>query len=119
MTSQPMDVDEDGDAKIARRIEEQAHHTAEGAAAAASDAEDTLHGVIAEAKGLRKMIMSGVVSTDDARRALVGLRRRHKEVAVHVPIHQDRVRRCREDHRRPGRQGRRAEEQVRKLPAVS
>jgi hypothetical protein len=85
MTSQPMDVDEDRDAKIARRIEEQAHDTAEGAAAAASDAEETLDDVITEAKGLRKMIMSGVVSTDDVRRALVGLRRRHEEVADRVP----------------------------------
>ena len=41
--------------------------------------------VITEAKDLRKKIMSGVVSTDDARRALAGLRRRHKEVAVRVP----------------------------------
>jgi hypothetical protein len=59
MTSQPMDVDEDRDAKIARRIEEQARDTAEGAAAAASDADEMLDDVITEAKGLRKMIIKG------------------------------------------------------------
>jgi hypothetical protein len=69
MTSQPMDFDEDRDANIARRIEDQARDTAEGAAAAASDAEETLGEVIAEARGLRKKITSGAVSptTRDAR----------------------------------------------------
>ena len=85
MTSEPMDFDGDRDAEIARRIEEQARDTAEGAAAAASDAEEALDEVITEAKDLRKMIMSGVVSTDNARRPLAGLRWRHKEVAVRVP----------------------------------
>ena len=85
MTSAPMDFDGDRDAEIARRIEEQARDTAERAASAASDAEEALDEVITEAKDLRKMIMSGVISTDDARRALAGLRRRHKEVAVRAP----------------------------------
>ena len=85
MTSQPMDFDGDRDAEIARRIEEQARDTAERAASAASDAEEALDEVITEAKDLRRMIMSCVISTDDARRALAGLRRRHKEVAVRAP----------------------------------
>ena len=80
-----MDFDEDRDAKIARRIEDQARDTAEGAAAAASDAEEALGDVITEAKDLRKKITSGVVSPDDARRALAGLRRRHKEIAARAP----------------------------------
>ena len=113
-----MDFDEDRDAKIARRIEDQARATADGAAAAASDAEKALGDVINDSKDLRKKIMSGVVSADDARRAgraaaaPQGGRRSR-------PVHQDRVRRCRQDHRRPGGQGRRAEDQVRELPAVS
>jgi hypothetical protein len=41
--------------------------------------------VIAEARGLREKITSGAVSPDDARRALAELRRRHKEIAAHVP----------------------------------
>jgi hypothetical protein len=41
--------------------------------------------VIAEAKELRSKIMSGVVSPDDARRALAGLQQRHSQVAAHVP----------------------------------
>ncbi len=69
MTSAPMDFDEDRDAKIARRIEDQARATADGAAAAASDAEKALGDVINDSKDLRKKIMSGVVSADDARRA--------------------------------------------------
>jgi hypothetical protein len=39
--------------------------------------------VIAEARGLRKKITSGAVSPDDARRALAGLRQRHREIAAH------------------------------------
>ena len=41
--------------------------------------------MIAEARELRKKITSGVVSPDDARRALAGLRQRHREIAAHVP----------------------------------
>jgi chromosome segregation ATPase len=108
MTSQPMDFtdylirqqqqqwqqdqinklfrsDEDRDAEIARRIEDQAHDSAERAAAEASDAEEALGDVIIDAKELRKKITSGVVSPDDARRALAELRQRHKEIAAHVP----------------------------------
>lgn len=108
MTSQPMDFDGDRDAEIARRIEEQARDTAERAASAASDAEEALDEVITEAKDLRKMIMSCVISTDDARRAT----RAGRAAAAPQggsgsrPVHQDRVRRCRQDHRRPGGQGR-------------
>jgi hypothetical protein len=76
--------DEDRDAEIARRVEDQARDAAEGAAAAASDAEEALGGVIAEAGELREKITSGVVSPDDARRALVGLRQRHRVIAAHV-----------------------------------
>jgi hypothetical protein len=57
-------------AEIARRIEDQAYERAEGAATAASDAEEALGDVIADARELRKKITSGVVSPDDARRAL-------------------------------------------------
>jgi hypothetical protein len=80
-----MDFDEDRDANIARRIEDQACAIAEGAAAAASDAGEALDDVITEARDLHKKIMSGAVSPDDARRALAKLRRRHKEIAAHVP----------------------------------
>jgi hypothetical protein len=72
-------------AEIARRIEDQAHASAEGAATAASDAEEALGEVIAETRDLRKKITSGAVSPDDARRALAGLRQRHREIAAHVP----------------------------------
>ena len=41
--------------------------------------------MIAEARGLRKKITSGAVSPDDARRALAGLRQRHRGVAARVP----------------------------------
>ncbi len=41
--------------------------------------------MIAEARELRKKITSGVVSPDDARRALAGLRQRHRVIATHVP----------------------------------
>jgi chromosome segregation ATPase len=77
--------DEDRDAEIARQIEDQAHDSAEGAAAAASEAEEALVDVITEARDLRKKITSGVVSPDDARHALAKLRQRHKEIAAHVP----------------------------------
>ena len=60
------------DAEIERRIEDQAYNSAEGAASAAGEAEKALGDVIAEAKDLRSKIMSGVVSPDDARRALAG-----------------------------------------------
>ena len=72
------------DAEIERRIEDQAYNSAEGAASAAGDVEKALGDVIAEAKDLRSKIMSGVVSPDDARRALVGLRQRHRVIAAHV-----------------------------------
>jgi hypothetical protein len=108
MTSQPMDFtdylirqqqqqwqqdqikklfrsDEDRDAEIARRVEDQAQDSAEGAAADASEAEEALVEVITEARDLRKKITNGVVSPDDARHALAKLRQRHKEVAAHVP----------------------------------
>ena len=73
------------DAEIERRIEDQAYDSAQRAAAAASDAAVALGDVIAEARGLRKKITSGVVSPDDARHALAELRRRHGEIAPHVP----------------------------------
>ena len=73
------------DAEIERRVEDQAYDSAERTAAAAGDAEEALGDVIAEARGLRKKIASGVVSPDDARRALAGLRQRHREIAAHVP----------------------------------
>jgi len=73
------------DAEIERRIEDQAYDSAQRAAAAASDAAEALGDVIAEARGLRKKITSGVVSPDDARHALAELRRRHGEIAPHVP----------------------------------
>ena len=70
--------DEDRDAQIARRIEDQAQDSAERAAAA-SEAEEAFVEVITEARELRKKITSGVVSPDDARQALAKLRLRHKE----------------------------------------
>lgn len=73
-------------AEIEQRILDQAYDSAEGAAAAAGDAEEALGDVIAEARDLRKKITSGVVSPDDARRALAALRRRHREIAAHVPF---------------------------------
>ena len=85
MTSQEIDFEQDRDAKIALRIEDQARAIAEGAAAAASDAEEALDDVITEARDLHKKITSGVVSPDDARHALAELRRRHGEIAPHVP----------------------------------
>ena len=77
--------EEERNAQLARRIEDQAHNSAEGAAAAASEAEEALVEVITEARDLRKRITSGVVSPDDARHALAELRRRHGEIAPHVP----------------------------------
>jgi hypothetical protein len=73
------------DAEIARRIEDQAYDTAQRAAAAAGDVEEALGDVVADARDLRKKIASGAVSPDDARRALAELRRRHREIAPHVP----------------------------------
>ena len=73
------------DAEIERRIEDQAHDSAQRAAAAAGDVEEALGDVIAEARELRKKITSGAVSPDDARRALVELRQRHRQIAAHVP----------------------------------
>ncbi len=72
------------DAEIARRFRDLAYDSAEGAAAAASEAEETLGDVVAEARELRKKIASGVVSTDDARRALAELRQRHRVIAAHL-----------------------------------
>ena len=72
-------------AEIARRVRDRAYDSAEGAATAASDAEEALGDVIAEARELRKKITSGAVSPDDARRALAGLRQRHRVIAAHVP----------------------------------
>jgi hypothetical protein len=83
MTAFPSD--EDRDAQIARRIEDQARDAVEGAAAAATDAREALDEMIAEAKNLRKQIASSAVSPDDARRALAELRQRHKEIAAHLP----------------------------------
>jgi hypothetical protein len=71
-------------AEIERRIEDQAYERAEGAASAASEAEEALGDVIAEARELRKNMTSGVVSPDDARRALAGLRQRHRVIAAHL-----------------------------------
>jgi hypothetical protein len=76
---------EDRDAEVARRIEDQAQDSAEGAAAAASEAEEALVEVITEARDLRKMCTSGVLSPDDARHALAKLRQRHKEISARVP----------------------------------
>ena len=72
-------------AEIERRIEEQAYDSAQRAAAAAGDVEEALGDVIAEARGLRTKIASGVISPDDARRVLAELRQRHREIAPHVP----------------------------------
>ena len=77
--------EEERNAQLARRIEDQAHNSAEGAAAAASEAEEALVEVITEARDLRKRITSGVVSPDDARHALAELRQRHKKIAARVP----------------------------------
>jgi hypothetical protein len=73
------------DAEIAGRIEDQARDSAEGAATAASDAEEALGFVIAEARELRQKITSGAVSPDDARRALAGLRQRHRVIVTQLP----------------------------------
>jgi hypothetical protein len=72
-------------AEIEQRILDQAHDSAERTAAAAGDAEEALGEVITGARDLRKKIASGVVSPDDARRALAGLRQRHRGVAARVP----------------------------------
>ena len=99
MTAEPMDVrdwqqdqinklspyDDDRTAEIEQRIRDQAYDAAEGAVGAASDAEEALGEVITGARELRKKITSGVVSPDDARRALAELRQRHREIAAHVP----------------------------------
>jgi hypothetical protein len=72
-------------AEIAWRVRDQVYESADGAATAASDAEEALTDVLAEGRELRKKITSGVVSPDDARRALAKLRQRHREIAAHVP----------------------------------
>jgi hypothetical protein len=77
--------DEDREAEIARRIEDQARDSAQRAATAASDAEEALGAVIAEARELREKMTSGAVSPDDARRALAGLRQCQRNVAARVP----------------------------------
>ena len=77
--------EEERNAQLARRIEDQAHNSAEGAAAAASEAEEALVEVITEARDLRKKITNGVLSPDDARHALAKLRQRHKEISARVP----------------------------------
>ena len=107
MTSQPMDFtdylmrqqqqawqrsqidklfpsEEERTAQLARRIEDQAHDSAEGAAVAASEAEEAFVDVITEAKDLGKKITSGVVAPDDARRTLAELRQRHKKIAARI-----------------------------------
>lgn len=89
MTDQPTDVgalpDAERDAAIAQRVRDQARDAADRAAAAASEVEADLGDVIAEARDLRERIMGGAVAPDDARRALAELRRRHEEIAAHVP----------------------------------
>jgi hypothetical protein len=77
--------EEERTAQLARRIEDQAHDSADGAAAAASEAEEALVDLITEARDLRKKITTGVVSPDNARHALANLRQRHREIAAHVP----------------------------------
>jgi hypothetical protein len=72
-------------AEIEQRIQDQAYDSAEGAATAAGDAEEALGDVITGARDLRKKIASGVVSPDEAVRALAELRQRHREIAAHVP----------------------------------
>jgi hypothetical protein len=72
------------DAEIEQRFEDQAYDSAEGAATAASDTEEALGDVIAGARELRKNVTSGVVSPDNARRALVELRQRHRKIAAHA-----------------------------------
>ena len=73
------------DAEIERWIEDRAYDSAQRAAAAAGDVEEALGDVIAEARELRKNITSGAASPDDARRALVELRQRHRQIATHLP----------------------------------
>ena len=99
MTTEPMDMrdweqdqiiklspyDDDRAAEIEQRIRDQAYNAAEGAVGAANDAEEALGEVITGAKELRKKITGGVVSPDDARRALAELRQHHTEIAAHVP----------------------------------
>jgi hypothetical protein len=89
MSDQPTGVgaspDAERDAAIAQRVRDQAHDAAERAAAAASDVEEDLGDVIAEARDLREKITGGAVAPDDARRALAQLRRRHEAIAAHVP----------------------------------
>jgi hypothetical protein len=77
--------DEDRDAQVARRIEDQAQDSAEGAAAAASEAEEALVEVITEARDPRKKITTGVVSPDDARHALAKLRQRLRSLLMAGP----------------------------------
>jgi hypothetical protein len=99
MTTEPMDVqdwqqdqinklspyEDDRAAEIEQRIRDQAYNAAEGAVGAANDAEEVLGEVITGVKELRKKITGGVVSPDDARRALAELRQQHTEIAAHVP----------------------------------
>ena len=77
--------DEEREAEVARRVGDQARDAAERAAAAASEAEEGRGDVIDEPRGLRQKITSGGVSPDDARRALAGLRQRHRVIAARVP----------------------------------
>jgi hypothetical protein len=77
--------EEERNAQLARRIEDQAHDSAAATAVAASEAEEAFVDVITEARDIRKKITSGVVSPYDARHALARLRQRHKEIAAHVP----------------------------------
>ena len=71
-------------AEIARRIGEQAYDTAEGAAAAAKEAEEALGGDH-RSQGPSQEDHERRGLTEDARHALAELRQRHKEIAAHVP----------------------------------
>jgi hypothetical protein len=77
--------DQDRDAEIHHRVEQQARDAAQSAAVVASDAEEALTDVVTQARDLRKRITSGVVSPGDARRLLAELRQRQREIVAQAP----------------------------------
>jgi hypothetical protein len=77
--------DQDRDAEIHHRVEQQARDAAQSDAVVASDAEEALTDVVTQARDLRKRITSGVVSPGDARRLLAERRQRQREIVAQAP----------------------------------
>jgi hypothetical protein len=76
--------DEDHAADQAELVSQQAYDTAEACAIGASEVEEALTEVVAEARDLRKRISGGLVSEKDAREALGNLRKRRAKLVARI-----------------------------------